>query len=316
VARFLSYAFSVESVEVGGRNIPAKSTQSGRLGRGAVSALVLAATLLTGCSPAENPEPPRTLGPSASPAQPVPSVSSASPSATPSASTPTASPSATTTATTPAAASSSTVPTAAPSTSEQAGHRDPASVQVLVNKRNPLQPDDWAPADLTAPDVRATRDGLTLRAEAAAAAADLFAAAAADGVDLALVSAYRSYSYQQGTYAGWVQKHGRAGADRVSARPGYSEHQTGLAMDVGAASGACTLERCFGDTPEGAWVARHAVEHGWIVRYPAGAEDATGYSPEPWHLRYVGSRAAADVVRSGGVLETAWGFAPAPDYGP
>ncbi|HRO95206.1 M15 family metallopeptidase, partial [Citricoccus sp.] len=182
------------------------------------------------------------------------------------------------------------------------------------NKRNPLQPADWAPADLTVPDVRSTRVGLTLRAEAATAAEALFAAAAADGVDLSLVSAYRSYSYQQGTYAGWVQQHGRAGADRISARPGHSEHQTGLAMDVGAADAACTLEQCFGDTPEGAWVARHAAAHGWIVRYPAGAEDVTGYSPEPWHLRYVGTPAAADVVRSGGVLETAWGFAPAPGY--
>jgi D-alanyl-D-alanine carboxypeptidase len=186
---------------------------------------------------------------------------------------------------------------------------------VLVNKRNPLQPADWAPADLTVPEVPSTREGLTLRAEAATAAEALFAAATADGVDLSLVSAYRSYSYQQGTYAGWVQKHGKSGADRISARPGYSEHQTGLAMDVGAASGACTLQECFGDTPEGTWVAEHAADHGWIVRYPAGAEDITGYSPEPWHLRYVGTQSAADVVRSGGVLETAWGSAPAPDYG-
>ncbi|HRO31323.1 M15 family metallopeptidase, partial [Citricoccus sp.] len=213
------------------------------------------------------------------------------------------------------AASSAAASSAAPSApAARDGHRNPSSVRVLVNKRNPLQPADWAPADLTVPDIRSTRDGLTLRAEAATAAEALFAAAAADGVDLSLVSAYRSYSYQQGTYAGWVQQHGRAGADRISARPGHSEHQTGLAMDVGAADAACTLEQCFGDTPEGAWVARHAAAHGWIVRYPAGAEDVTGYSPEPWHLRYVGTPAAADVVRSGGVLETAWGFAPAPGY--
>nr|WP_221243696.1 M15 family metallopeptidase [Micrococcus sp. TA1] len=300
-------------------------------------ALVLGALLLSACSPGQTPA--SSASPSSTPAasaastpastSPTASTSAAAASSTPaSGSAPSASatpPRGSATATGPAAPPSSSAP-AAPSTGPAAssaapsapaardGHRDPSSIHVLVNKRNPLQPADWAPADLTAPDVRSTRAGLTLRAEAATAAETLFAAAAADGVNLSLVSAYRSYSYQQGTYAGWVQQHGPAGADRISARPGHSEHQTGLAMDVGAADGACTLKQCFGDTPEGAWVARHAAAHGWIVRYPTGAEDVTGYSPEPWHLRYVGTPAAADVVRSGGVLETAWGFAPAPSY--
>jgi D-alanyl-D-alanine carboxypeptidase len=288
---------------------------SGSLRR-VVPVLVLGALLLSACSPAETAAPSPAAS-TTSPASSTASAPAASPSdpATTSASVtaPAASPSSPTDAPTTAASTDAPTTTAA-TPSERAGHRDPASPQVLVNKRNPLQPADWAPADLTVPEVPSTREGLTLRAEAAAAAEALFAAAAADGVDLSLVSAYRSYSYQQGTYAGWVQKHGKSGADRISARPGYSEHQTGLAMDVGAASGACTLQECFGDTPEGSWVAEHAAEHGWIVRYPAGAEDITGYSPEPWHLRYVGTRAAADVVRSGGVLETAWGFAPAPGY--
>ncbi|MFB9071576.1 M15 family metallopeptidase [Citricoccus parietis] len=195
-------------------------------------------------------------------------------------------------------------------------HGSPDSIHVMVNKLNPLDPADYAPEDLHVPDVPASKASMELRDEAAGAAEDLFAAAADEGVDLTLVSAYRSYGYQQGTYGGWVERYGQAEADRISARPGFSEHQTGLAMDVGAADGACTLEQCFGDTPEGAWVAEHAAEHGWIIRYPDGAEDVTGYSPEPWHLRYVGTEAAAGVVRSGGVLETAWGFDPAPDYGP
>ena len=255
---------------------------------GLVSALVLGALLLGACSaPGSGPSASATAG-----------------TATPSSSSPTG-----------AAPSSPGTASAAPTNSpSHANHADPASLQVLVNKRHPLHPADWTPADLTAPDVPSSRDGLTLRAEAASALEDLVAAAKADGVELTLVSAYRSYDYQQRTYAGWVRQHGRAGADRISARPGHSEHQTGLAVDVGAGTGACTLQQCFGDTPEGRWVAEHAAEHGWIVRYPAGAEDVTGYSPEPWHLRYVGSKTAADVVRSGGVLETAWGFAPAPDY--
>ncbi|MDI3331556.1 MAG: M15 family metallopeptidase [Micrococcus sp.] len=292
--------------------------------RGVVPALALAAVLLTSCSQPEDPDQPTAAAPAVS------TTATAAAPATTAATATTATASAVTstaTATTPSGSVPASVasepahptPTripAPPTPSPAPDHGSPASLQVLVNKRNPLHPTAWAPADLTAPDVRATRAGLTLRAEAAAAAEDLFAAAAAEGVDLTLVSAYRSYSYQQGTYAGWVQQHGRAGADRISARPGHSEHQTGLAMDVGAVSGACTLQACFGNTPEGAWVALHAAEHGWIVRYPAGAEDITGYSPEPWHLRYVGTEAAADVVRSGGVLETAWGLAPAPDYGP
>ncbi|MGD6979613.1 MULTISPECIES: M15 family metallopeptidase [Citricoccus] len=285
--------------------------------RRVLAALALGALLLSACSPGE----PAASSPDAATGSPTSTPSSTSPAAATSApSTSATPPRGSATATGPAAppssssapAASSAAPASVPSGRD--GHRNPSSVHVLVNKHNPLQPADWAPADLTVPEVRSTRAGLTLRAEAATAAEALFAAAAEDGVDLSLVSAYRSYSYQQGTYAGWVQQHGRTGADRISARPGHSEHQTGLAMDVGAADGACTLEQCFGDTPEGAWVARHAAAHGWIVRYPAGAEDVTGYSPEPWHLRYVGTPAAADVVRSGGVLETAWGFAHAPDY--
>lgn len=284
--------------------------------RRVLPALVLGALLLSACSPGETPA--SSASPSSTPAA---SAASTPPSTSPTSaaaatSTPASDSAPSTAATPPRGSATATDPAAPPSPAPAArdGHRNPSSVHVLVNKRNPLQPADWAPADLTVPDVRSTRAGLTLRAEAATAAEALFAAAAEDGVDLSLVSAYRSYSYQQGTYAGWVQQHGRTGADRISARPGHSEHQTGLAMDVGAADGACTLEQCFGDTPEGAWVAQNADAHGWIVRYPAGAEDVTGYSPEPWHLRYVGTPAAADVVRSGGVLETAWGFARAPDY--
>lgn len=186
---------------------------------------------------------------------------------------------------------------------------------MLVNKKRPLQPADYAPVDLRVPQVPASKADVLLRDAAAGAAEELFAAARQDGVDLTLVSAYRSYGYQQGTYDRWVQRYGQAEADRISARPGHSEHQTGLTMDVGAASGRCTLEQCFGDTPEGRWLVQHAAEHGWIIRYPQGAEPVTGYSYEPWHLRYLGStEVAAAVQQAGGVLETAWGFDAAPGY--
>lgn len=259
----------------------------------AAALLGTAALMLTGCSTAEPPVSPSTYSTdSSTPTYSPPGMSSpASPSG-----------------------ESEPEPEPEPEPAPDLDHSSPASIHVLVNKQHPLNPAGYAPEDLSVPDVPSSRTGLELRQEAAGAAEELFSAAAATGVDLSLLSAYRSYGYQQGTYAGWVDKYGRAEADRISARPGFSEHQTGLAMDVGAADGACALQQCFGDTPEGAWVAEHAAEHGWIVRYPAGAEDTTGYSPEPWHLRYLGTQEAADVVRSGGVLETAWGFEAAPGY--
>ncbi|QCU77533.1 D-alanyl-D-alanine carboxypeptidase family protein [Citricoccus sp. SGAir0253] len=299
--------------------------------RAVVPALGLAALLLAGCTTAPGgPGGPATPGAGSGTASPSagavtsPARGGSSPAPT-GASTaggtsapgsPASSSSTASRSTAPATASSSPAPprSSAPAPGAAAGHRDPASLSVLVNKQNPLRPLDWAPADLVTPDVPATRSGLTLRAPAARAAEELFAAAAADGVDLSLVSAYRSHAYQQDTYAGWVRQHGRAGADRVSARPGHSEHQTGLALDVGARDGSCTLETCFEDTRAGRWVAAHAVEHGFVIRYPAGSEAVTGYSYEPWHLRYLGTAEAARVAAVGGVLETAWGFPAAPGY--
>ena len=209
---------------------------------------------------------------------------------------------------TPASGSSSA---AASSGAASSTHADPAALDVVVNKTRPVAPPDWAPSDL----VAVPGSELPLRAEAATAAADLLDAAAAAGHRLTTLSAYRSYDYQVRTYGHWVDELGRAEADRVSARPGYSEHQTGLAWDVGdAATPACDLEACFGDTAAGRWVAAHAAEYGFVIRYPAGAEDVTGFAHEPWHLRYVGSAEAARVEAAGGVLETAWGLPPAPDY--
>ncbi|GAB2617531.1 hypothetical protein GCM10009696_24050 [Kocuria himachalensis] len=187
---------------------------------------------------------------------------------------------------------------------------DPASLAVVVNKQRPLDPEDWAPAALE--DV----EGHLLRPEAAAAARALLAAARADGVPIRIVSGYRSFAEQSGTYAGWVAQKGREGADTVSARPGHSEHQTGLAVDVGDGSG-CDLRVCFGGTATAAWVAEHGPEHGFVVRYPWDEHATTGYWYEPWHLRYLGPERARGYVRSGAAtLEEFSGLPPAPDYGP
>ncbi|WOH18274.1 M15 family metallopeptidase [Paenarthrobacter sp. GOM3] len=173
---------------------------------------------------------------------------------------------------------------------------DPAGLSVLVNKSRPLNPARYAPGDL----VNARGSGQYLRAEAAAWLNGLFQGAADAGTGgLAVVSGYRSYAQQQQLYAYYVSIYGQAQADLISARPGYSEHQTGLAVDVGNANGSCGLSTCFGDTAAGMWVAANAYKYGFIVRYPNGYTGTTGYSYEPWHLRYVGVDLANDMKRRG-----------------
>ncbi|MDE6780445.1 MAG: D-alanyl-D-alanine carboxypeptidase family protein [Ruminococcus sp.] len=125
----------------------------------------------------------------------------------------------------------------------------------------------------------------------------LSAAASKEGLDIYLSSGYRSYSYQSGIYNNYVSYYGKAVADTFSARAGHSEHQTGLAIDVNSADDS------FTDTPESAWLAEHAHEFGFIIRYPKGKENITGYKYEPWHIRYLGVEKAADVYNSGLSLE-------------
>ena len=122
------------------------------------------------------------------------------------------------------------------------------------------------------------------------------------------VSGYRSYSQQASLYDSYVRQYGQATADTLAARPGFSEHQTGLAMDIGNASGVCALQACFATTPAGKWAAANAATYGFIIRYPAGAEAVTGYTYEPWHLRYVGrDLARAGQHHPGGLLRSGSG---------
>lgn len=117
------------------------------------------------------------------------------------------------------------------------------------------------------------------------------------GYDMSLLSGYRSYDYQKQLYESYVARDGQAAADRYSARPGTSEHQTGLAFDV------ASLEQSFGQSEAGIWLANHAHEYGFIIRYPQGKEHITGYMYEPWHIRYLGYDVANDVYASGLTLE-------------
>lgn len=122
-------------------------------------------------------------------------------------------------------------------------------------------------------------------------------AAANAGVGFSLSSAYRSYDNQVVTYNNWVNVNGSvAAADTVSARPGFSEHQTGLAADL--KTGNCVLD-CFGGTGSYTWLQQHAAEYGFIERYPSGLTAITGYAPEAWHWRYIGASAATDMKTKG-----------------
>lgn len=195
-------------------------------------------------------------------------------------------------------------------------HADPGTVAVVVNKRRPLVPLDFAPADLRLPAVATATDNGLLRPDTATAVEEMFAAAAVDGVGLVLVSGYRSHANQESTYAYWVDQYGdQAGADTVSARPGHSEHQTGLAFDIGQSDGACTLVSCFAGTAAAQWAAENAADHGIILRYPLGFDGTTGFSAEPWHFRYVGRDVSLAMQAAGTrTLEEHFGLPPAPSY--
>jgi D-alanyl-D-alanine carboxypeptidase len=164
---------------------------------------------------------------------------------------------------------------------------------VVVNKRTPLDPVDHEP-ELT------TVRGYLVRPDASPDLTTLLAAADADGVHLTLRSAYRGYPKQAEVYDGWVAQLGAAEADEVSARPGHSEHQTGLGVDFGSSTRSeCDFEQCFGDTAEGRWVAGHAAEFGFLVRYTRENSAVTGYAAEPWHVRWVGRELAAHMRATG-----------------
>lgn len=165
---------------------------------------------------------------------------------------------------------------------------DPASMWVIVNKRHPLSPKEYAPVDLTA-----VGNGQLMRAEAAQALTTMIGDAKAAGLTLTPASGYRSYSTQVNVYNNEVRAYGQATADSESARPGYSEHQTGWAIDLG--SGGCNIQDCFGSTPGGKWAIANAYKYGFILRYPASLSDVTGYRNETWHFRYIGKDLALEL---------------------
>lgn len=167
----------------------------------------------------------------------------------------------------------------------------PSDLTALVNKHVAL------PADYV-PELEALGYGYgsgSLRPEAAQAFRAMADGARAEGVSLRSVSAYRSYASQKVTYNNYLKRYRQSLVDTFSARPGHSEHQTGLALDINAASSRAHFEK----TSAFAWLKAHCAEYGFILRYPKDKQDVTGYRFEPWHYRYVGVDAAKVCMEQG-----------------
>lgn len=192
---------------------------------------------------------------------------------------------------------------------------DPLSLWVINDKLRPLNPIDYAPPDMVSAAVRYISAPL-MRPDAAAAIVEMFAAASAEGAgELQIQNSYRSYSTQVSVHNSWVNQLGQAGADAQSARPGYSEHQTGWTADVASYPSTCNIQECFGQTPQGSWLAANAWRFGFVIRYPQGKTDVTGYIYEPWHIRYVGTYLSTEMHNTGiETLEEFFGLPAAPDY--
>jgi len=176
---------------------------------------------------------------------------------------------------------------------------------VLVNKERFL-PSNYKPTDLvtvSVPTQLANPEVNQLRKVAADALYQMFEGAKEDGFNLVARSGYRSYGTQEALYTANVTSKGQEYADRYSAKPGTSEHQTGLAMDITCAVVGFQLSNEFGDVPEGIWTKENAHKYGFIIRYPKGKEDIVGYSYEPWHIRYVGVELATKIAESDLTME-------------
>ena len=160
----------------------------------------------------------------------------------------------------------------------------PQALHRLVDKQHALE-SDHVPGDLVAMErypITTNRAGHRLSRRIMPDLLAMVEAARSDGIELMISSAYRSYEYQAGLYQRHVEQLGKEAADRVSARPGHSQHQLGTTIDFGSIAAG------YGETPNGRWLAAHAWRYGFSLSYPEGQEEVTGYDYEPWHFRYLG----------------------------
>lgn len=186
---------------------------------------------------------------------------------------------------------------------------DDGNLFVLVNKQYAVSR-DYYPTDMVDIDGSlSTNQNLKVKREAYDAYLSMLQDAKKEGLNFAICSAYRSYALQESLYNNSLAANGKEYTEKMFAYPGQSEHHTGYAIDVTSASMNWGLSQNYTDYPDGAWITEHCSEYGFIIRYPKGKEDITGYMYEPWHIRYVGVDAAKEITRQGITLEEYLGVA-------
>ena len=194
------------------------------------------------------------------------------------------------------------------------------SLWVVVNKQRQILPLRYKPDNLAFPDFPKPKIqnpyGLQLRGEAAIATESMAAAMRDSGKGvLILNSGFRTYKTQRALYNRTKATRGVAIAEKLSARPGHSEHQLGLAADFSVQGQGCVIMVCFGKTEAGRWLQENAHDYGFILRYPKGYKAITGFQYEPWHFRYVGVELATEMNTNGvRTLEEFWELPSAPTY--
>ncbi len=185
----------------------------------------------------------------------------------------------------------------------------PTSLWTVVSKDYPLSEPQYRPSNLELTDLPArsdkSADEKSVRAVIVPDLTSLFNAAKSAGHDIMIASGFRSYDLQQTYFSSYSQNYGEEAANKFSARPGQSEHQTGLALDIAYSNRDCYLDVCFGTKPAGEWLAANAYTYGFVLRYPADKTAVTKYQYEPWHFRYVGKPLAIALHESGLTLDEA-----------
>lgn len=198
---------------------------------------------------------------------------------------------------------------------------NPASLFVIVNKHNVISPMSFEPTDLVELPPSESLDNPRDH-KLSLPAANALKAMAAEMMKqgqgrMTLNSGFRSSKTQQALFNSFVSSQGESQALLKAAKPGFSEHQTGLAADISFPAQGCAVMTCFGGTEAGKWISENSWKFGFVIRYKLGTESTTGYSYEPWHLRYVGKEIAKLYSESGmQTLEEFWGLAAAPNYLP
>ena len=172
----------------------------------------------------------------------------------------------------------------------------------LVNKENALN-SDYEPNDLVKVNVESTKDNIYMSEIAAENLENMFKAAKEDGINLYIVSGYRSSSYQNNLYYSSLKRRGREYTEKYVAKASQSEHQTGLAADISSESIGYKLISAFEHTEEGRWLDKNAYKYGFILRYKKDRVEDTGYGFEPWHFRYVGKEIAKYIYENNLILE-------------